>query len=154
VFICAIVQEARWPTNQRRTCDCLPAALLILSQSASADLFRPRLYDNELWISQDITLPSYTTSIPTIHHGSSMFHICRVPDQIVNIYAAINRPAQRAGTPPRPPFASIHPNPHPRPKAPASCAATSTAKCVAKATPESPNSKPTKIATTTNTASA
>jgi hypothetical protein len=127
---------------------------LILSLSASADLFRPRLCDIELWLSQDNPLPSSTTSIPIIHHGSSTFHVYRVTDEIANTYAAFNRPAQRAGTPPRPSSASIHPNPNPRPKAPATCAATSGVKCVAKATPESPNSKSTKTATITNTASA
>jgi hypothetical protein len=111
----------------------------------------------ELWLIKGNRLPSstYQTHQPIIHHGSSKNHVCRVLAQPTNTLAAINRPAQRTGTTPsRPPFASTHPNQTPRPRALANCAATSTAKCVVRATRESQNSKPTKTAMTTNTASA
>jgi len=56
----------------------------------------------ELWLLQDNPLPSVTTSTSVVHHGSSMYNMCRSIYQIANILTAINRPAQRPGTPPRP----------------------------------------------------
>jgi hypothetical protein len=146
-------QETRLPANQRCTCYCLPDSSYLISVCISGSILASasRLSFGSV---QDNPLPSSTTSTSIIHHGSSMSVICRILYQVANMIAAFNRPAQRAGTSTRPPFTFVHPNPSRRPKALANCAATSTAKCVTKATKESPNSKPTKTATTTNTASA